>query len=174
MTIPAEAQPDPRDTEHLRVVRKALFGSTRGGNYHVPEPDAEDVVQDALLKYLAKPPSPGVAEEARAFTALRDVRAEYYRRQARRPEELTPRILPSSSAPADERLTEAELAIEQIAGPDVRLYCQLKKEGYTQTDIGRLPGWSQRRAAAAYKQFQRHHQPIAEALAIKLKEKHGT
>jgi DNA-directed RNA polymerase specialized sigma24 family protein len=173
MSTPAEADPGPRASERLRDIRRALVRSTLGGQHSVPLRDAEDVVQEAIIKYLGREPAPGVAEEARAFRALRDVRADYYRRQSRRPEELTGEVLPFSVKPSDERLVDAALTIEQIAGRDARLYCEYKSDGYTQADIGRLPGWSAQRAAAAYKQFQRHHQQIASALAINLKENHG-
>lgn len=174
MPTPAEADPDPREIPRLGAIRQAMVISARGGHYSVPAADAEDVVQEAIIKYLGRPTAAGVAEEARAFTALRDTRADYYRRRSRRPEVLTGDPLPLPSKSADERLIEGALTIEQIAGRDARLYCEYKQRGYTQSDIGRLPGWSRQRAAAAYKQVQRHHPQIASALEIKLKENHGT
>jgi DNA-directed RNA polymerase specialized sigma24 family protein len=174
MATPAEADSDRRESSRLGAIRQAMVSSARGGHHSVPAADAEDVVQEAIIKYLGRPAAEGVAEEARAFTALRDARADYYRRRSRRPEVLTGEVLPLPSKPADERLIEAALTIEQIAGGDARLYCEYKQKGYTQSDIGRLAGWSPQRAAAAYKQVQRHHQQLASALEIKLKENHGT
>jgi DNA-directed RNA polymerase specialized sigma24 family protein len=167
-------EPDPRDPSRLRALREAMVRSARGGNYSVRLDDSEDVVQEAIIKFLGRPPVAGVPEEARAFTALRDIWVEYCRRRERRPETLIGEVLPFGSRPADSRLVEAALAIEQIAGVDARLYAEYKQDGYTQTDIARLPDWSPQRAAAAYKQLQRHHRQIASALEIKLKENHGT
>jgi len=174
VTNPAEANPDPLARQRLEEIRSALVRSARGGQHRVPERDAEDVAHEAIVKYLRQPAAPGVPDQARAFRALRDSRADYYRRRNRRPEELAGDVFGSSSQAPDQRWVEAAFTIEQIAGRDARLFCQHKAEGYTQEDIGRLPGWTPRRAAAAYKQFQRHHQQIADALAIKLKETDGT
>lgn len=174
MRTAAESDPDPREISRLGAIRQALVGSARGGHHSIPTADAEDVVQEAIIKYLGNPSAPDVAEEARAFMALRDARADYYRRRARRPEVLTGEVLPLPSKPADQRLVEAALTIEQIAGRDARLYCEYKQKGHAQSDIGRVHGWSPKRAAAAYKQVQRHHQQIANALEIKLKENNGT
>jgi hypothetical protein len=108
----------------------------------------------------------------RASLALRRERANYYRRRDRRPEdpvaEPTPLLAGGESANA--RFLQALIAIEQIAGRDVRELAEFRSRGYTLDDVAHEPGWSAKRVDAARKKVGRHNGEIASALAIHLKE----
>jgi DNA-directed RNA polymerase specialized sigma24 family protein len=173
MTARLDAWPTPPEPEQLHRLRQRLLNSTRGAGAHVPSRDAEDVVQNAMVRYLREAPKPnGPNDDIRAHVALRRERANYFRTRERKPEQLThePQIL--RGAPATERLghVEAAVAIEQIAGVDARRIAELRGEGHTLDDAARILHWDANRVEAARKQFERHKDMIARALNRQLKE----
>jgi DNA-directed RNA polymerase specialized sigma24 family protein len=173
MTARLDAWPTPPEPEQLRRLRQRLLSSTRGAAAHVPGRDAEDVVQNAMVRYLREPPkvnSP--SDEIRAHVALRRERANYFRARERKPEQLAeePQLL--GGAAASERLghVEAAVAIEQIAGADARRIAELRGEGHTLDDAARILHWDANRVEAARKQIERHKDAIARTLNRRLKE----
>jgi DNA-directed RNA polymerase specialized sigma24 family protein len=172
MSARLDAWPEPPEPEQLSRLRGRLLRSTRGASAHVPSRDAEDVVQNAMIRYLREAPRPGApSDEIRAHMALRRERAKYYRTRERKPEQLTeePR-LQSAAAGIGTGHIEAALTIEQIAGADARRIAELRGEGHTLSDAARVLHWDARRVEAARKQIERHKDRIAYALATRLKE----
>jgi DNA-directed RNA polymerase specialized sigma24 family protein len=173
MSTRPQASPVPSDQEHLSRLRGRLLASTRGSTASVPPRDAEDVVQEAMIRLVREPArADAPSDEIRAHVALKRERANYYRRRARRPEQLAaePIALLAGGSDADARLVQAAVAIEQIAGRDTRLLAELRGQRYTYQDIASELGWSMRRVEAARKQLERHKDQIAVAAAIQLKE----
>ncbi len=176
MSARLDAWPDPPETDHLQALRHRLLQSTQGTVAHVPRRDAEDVVQDAMVRFLGETPKPSSPpDEVRAHVALKRERANYYRRRDRRPEQLTaePVALHATGSGPDARLVQAAVAIEQIAGRDTRLLAELRGKGYTFDDIARELQWTPQRVDAARKQLDRNRERIAVALAIQLREVPG-
>lgn len=169
----ARLEPRFRHVEHDRLVqlRRRLLSSARGRAANVPAADVEDVVQDALVRFLRESPRAGApADEVRAHVALRRERADYYRRRARRREEATVEPVPllAAGASPDALLVQAAVAIEQIAGDDARIVAELRGEHHSYDDIARELAWPLRRVEAARKQLERYRPQIAAALAIHL------
>jgi DNA-directed RNA polymerase specialized sigma24 family protein len=172
MSARLDAWPIPPESEQLRRLRERLLRSTRGAAAHVPSRDAEDVVQNAMIRYLREPPRPDAPnEEIRAHVALKRERANYFRTRQRKPEQLTdePQLTPTAAA-MRLRHIEAAVAIEQIAGADARRIAELRGEGHTLSDASRVLHWDANRVEAARKQIERHKDRIARALDSKLKE----
>jgi DNA-directed RNA polymerase specialized sigma24 family protein len=168
-----DAWTEPPDDEQLRRLRRMLLRSACGPTAHVPSADVEDVVQEAMVRFLREPPdSSSPPAEIRASLALRRERANYYRRCDRRPEDpvADPTPLLAGGEGADARFLQALIAIEQIAGRDVRALAEFRHRGYTFDDVAQEAGWSARRVDAARKQLSRYNGRIAAALAIHLKE----
>ncbi len=139
--------------------------------------DAEDLVQDALLKVMRQGVRSGAPSLAvRAFVALRDRRSERARMAARRAF-LDP--MPRSAlAERDVGVTESGYAVVEIcevltaiAGADVMKFARLKAQGATEADIAEQPGWSPQRAAAARIRLGRKKAALAAALALSLNRK---
>ena len=168
-----DAWPDPPEPARLGHLRRRLLESARGGNAHVPGADAEDVVQEAMVRFLREVPNAdSPPAEIRAHVALKRERANYYRRLDRRGEELTPEptaLLAAGDGP-DARFLQSAVAIEQIAGRDVRLFAELRTSGHTMDDIAHVLDWTPQRVDAARKQLARYTDEIAVALAIQLRE----
>ena len=148
---------EPPEPEQLRRLRRRLLQSARGAAAHIPSRDAEDVVQNAMIRYLRESPKPGgPSEEIRAHVALRRERANYYRTRERKPEELTDqpaehRVLHMAPQPAH---IDAAVTIEQIAGPDARQLAELRGNGHTLADAASVLHWDARRVDAARKQLR--------------------
>jgi DNA-directed RNA polymerase specialized sigma24 family protein len=168
-----DASAQPAEGERLLRLRSRLLASTGGAVAHVPARDAEDVVQEAMIRFLKEPPREGSpSDEVRAHVALKRERANYYRRRSRRPEALAgePVALLAGGSDPDARLVQAAVAIEQIAGRDARLVAELRGQRQTYEDIAGELGWRKQRVEAARKQLERHKDQIAAAVAIQLKE----
>jgi DNA-directed RNA polymerase specialized sigma24 family protein len=178
MSARLDAWPEPPEPAQLRQLRLRLLRSTLGPAAHVPSGDAEDIVQNAMIRYLREPLRPGgPSEEIRAHVALKRERANYYRTRERKPEQLTdlppaeqPAALPSVGAEPDPGFIDDVVTIEQIAGPDVRRLVELRGERCTLTDAAQALHWDTRRVEAARKQLERNKDRIARALNIQLKE----
>ena len=173
MSTRPEASPQPSEGDRILRLRSRLLASTGGPVAHVPARDAEDVVQEALIRFLNEPPRDGSPpEEVRAHVALKRERANYYRRRARKPEQLAaePVALLAGGSDPYARLVQVTVAIEQIAGRDARLVAELRGQRYAYQDIACELSWSIQRVEAARKQLQRHTDQIAAAAAIQLKE----
>jgi hypothetical protein len=126
-----------------------------------------------MIRFLGEVPLPSSPpDEVRARMALRRERANFYRYRERHPDEPTadPEVLLAAGAGPDERFLQAVIAIEQIAGSEVRRFAELRNRGYTLDDMAHAPGWDARRVDAARKQFERYKDQIAIALAIHVKE----
>jgi DNA-directed RNA polymerase specialized sigma24 family protein len=162
-------------------LRSRMVASVRKGGLH--ENDVEDVVHDALEKLLSETVRPGAPNIAvRGFTALRDKRAEHYRREARRGERVTALTLPPDGEGNEHErpeLVSVEQAIKMVdlretitavAGEDAMRFAVLKACGATEYDIGVLLGWQPPRAAAARVQLTRKKTQIAQALLDTLTE----
>lgn len=171
MSARLDAWQEPPEPEQLRRLRRRLLQSTRGPAAHIPSRDAEDVVQNAMIRYLRESPRPdGPSEEIRAHVALRRERANYYRTRERKPEEL-------SDQPAEHRTVhtapesahvDAAVTIEQIAGRDARQLAELRGKRHTLADAASVLHWDSRRVDAARKQIERNMDRIALALALVL------
>ncbi len=173
MTARLGSWPEPPEPDHLRRLRVRLMHSARGAAAHIPSRDAEDVVQNAMIRYLREAPRPdGPSEEIRAHIALKRERANYYRTRARKPELLTdePVALRSDRVEPETGFAEAFLAIEQIAGADAGRLAVLRGEGHTLADAARLLHWDARRVEAARKRLERNGERIALAVKAHLKE----
>ncbi len=173
MTARLDAWPTPPEPEQLRRLRQRLLNSTRGAAAHIPSRDAEDVVQNAIIRYLREAPRPdGPSEDIRAHVALRRERANYFRSSQRKPVQLTEEPQSLQGAPTTGQLghVEAAVAIEQIAGADARRIAELRAERHTLDDAARVLHWDANRVEAARKQIERHKDAIARALNRKLKE----
>jgi DNA-directed RNA polymerase specialized sigma24 family protein len=171
------AQPDQTSqtvgAQQLREIRVSLLASARGGNASVPPRDAEDVVQDALLRFVREKPRPAApAPRVRAHRALKDERAGYYRKRSGRPEVLSaePVALLAGGREPDALFAQAAVAIEQIAGADARALVELRGQRYSYEDCALELGWAPERVDAARKQIERHRKQIARALDIHMKE----
>ncbi len=177
MNSQLDAWPTPPEPERLRGIRRRLLQSAQGPVANVPRRDAEDVVQNAMIRFLREAPQEGAPpDEIRAHVALKRERANYYRRRDRKPEHLSaePTALLAAGSGPDARLIQACVAIEQIAGPDARRVAELKGKGYTAADMADELGWSKQRVDAARKQLERNKAKIAAAVAIQFKEvSHG-
>jgi DNA-directed RNA polymerase specialized sigma24 family protein len=169
MTARLDAWPEPPEPDHLKQLRSRLLQSTRGPTGHVPGRDAEDVVQEAMIRFLAEVPKPGApGDAARAHVAFKRERANYFRR--RKPEQLSDELTvlrPGGSGP-DARLVQAAVAIEQIAGRDARMVAELRGAGHTFDDVAQELGWTPQRVEAARKQLLRNKERIATAVSIQL------
>ncbi len=173
MTARLDAWPTPPEPEQLRRLRERLLNSARGPGAHVPSRDAEDVVQNAMVRYLREPPkADSPSDEIRAHVALRRERANYFRTRERKPEQLTeePQTLRGAAATEPLGHVAAAVAIEQIAGADARRIAELRGEGHTLDDAARILHWDANRVEAARKQIERHKDAIARALNRRLKE----
>lgn len=173
MTARLDAWPTPPEPEQLRRLRQRLVNSTRGAGAHVPSRDAEDVVQNAMVRFLREAPrADGPSDDIRAHVALRRERANYYRARERKPEQLSKEPQTLRGAAATETLghVEAAVAIEQIAGGDARRIAELRGEGHTLDDASRILHWDANRVEAARKQIERHKDAIARAVNRRLKE----
>jgi DNA-directed RNA polymerase specialized sigma24 family protein len=151
-----------------------LLQSARGPAAHIPSRDAEDVVQNAMMRYLREAPRPGgPTEEIRAHMALKRERANYYRTRERKPEQLTdqPAALVSTGTGPGPELIDGAVTIEQIAGPDARRLAELRSEGHALADASRVLHWDARRVEVARKQIERNKDKIALALALNTKPK---
>jgi DNA-directed RNA polymerase specialized sigma24 family protein len=173
MTARMDAWPESPEPDHLKQLRSRLVQSTRRPAGHVPGRDAEDVVQEAMIRFLAEVPRPGVpGDVTRAHVALKRERANYFRRSAHKPEQLSAEptaLRPGGSGP-DARLVQAAVAIEQIAGRDARLVAEMRGAGHTFDDVAQELEWSAQRVEAARKQLLRNKERIATAVSIQLKE----
>jgi DNA-directed RNA polymerase specialized sigma24 family protein len=172
MSARLDAWPEPPEPEQLRRLRQRLLHSTRGASANVPSRDAEDVVQNAMIRYLREAPRPaGPNEEIRAHVALKRERAKYYRTRERKPEALTGEpTLKSAARGGGPGHVEAAVAIEQIAGADARRLAEVRGEGHTLSDAARVLHWDACRVEAARKQIERNKDRIARALDTKPKE----
>jgi DNA-directed RNA polymerase specialized sigma24 family protein len=175
MSARLDAWPESPEPAQLLRLQLRLLQTTRGLAAHIPSRDAEDVVQNAMIRYLREPPRPGSpTEEIRAHVALKRERANYYRARNRKPEQLTdqPAALQSIHTGLDSALIDAAVTIEQIAGPDARCVAELRGEGHALADAARILHWDTRRVEAARKQLERYKDRIALALNTQLKENH--
>jgi DNA-directed RNA polymerase specialized sigma24 family protein len=148
----------------------------------VPVDDVEDVVHNALEKLLSEKVRAGAPRlSVRAFTAFRDKRAEYYRRQEHSGETMPLTLTAGDDgyeherpelASADQALAMFELraTISAIAGQDAMRFALLKACGATEPDIAILLGWPPARAAAARVQLSRKKAQIAQAVLDTLTE----
>lgn len=169
----SSSQASPLPLPELARLRAQLLTSTRGKRASVPREDAEDIVQEAMIRFLREPPRDGApSAEVRAHVALKRERANYYRRRGRRREQLgeEPVALLAGGSGPDARFMQAAVAIEQIAGADVRSLVELLGDGYTYGDVAAALGWSPQRVDAARQKLRRHRDEIAAAAAIQLKE----
>ncbi len=163
----------PLPPPELARLRAQLLDSARGHRANVPQDDAEDVVQEAMIRFLREPQRDGApSAEVRAHVALKRERANYYRRRGRRREQLgdEPVALLARGSEPDARFTQAAIAIEQIAGADVRAMVELRSEGYTYGDVAAALGWTHHRVDAARQKLRRCSDEIAVAAAIHFKE----
>jgi DNA-directed RNA polymerase specialized sigma24 family protein len=163
--------------EQLRE-RLVVFALGRGSSPH----DAEDIAHDALEKLLRETVRPGAPKlEIRAFRAMKDKRAEYYRRQERHDQGVVPLMLrgedgfeherPEVAAPdAAIPLLETYETIAGIAGRDAMRFAILKACRATENDIAVLLGWTPQRTAAARIQLSRKKAEIAQAILDTLSE----
>jgi DNA-directed RNA polymerase specialized sigma24 family protein len=173
------AAPNEREAVYEQL-RERLVGYAlrRGLSAH----DAEDVVHDALEKLLHETVRPGAPKiEIRAYTALKDKRAEHYRRQQRFDDRVVPLTLRDHEGLEQERpelamsdaaipLFESCETIAAIAGRDAMRFAIFKACRATEDDIALLLGWTPRRTAAARVQLGRKKAEIAEALNDTLTE----
>lgn len=159
------------ESAHLTSVRVKLLKSAVGGTNSVPAMDVEDVVQDALLK-LGRRGELGDVTDAYAFSALRDARAEFYKRSARRQEDPSAdiestngEVVAIGSLAPGAAIREYDQLVTEIAGKDAACYVALTKaHGYTEAEVASLKGWNRRRAGAARKQFERKRGEIMKAI----------
>lgn len=160
------------DDGRLADLRRRLVA--RGRAYGLPLHDVEDLVQDALIKVLRERSRPGQPPvEIRALTALRDVRAEHFRRHSRE----TARVSttgdelgdsePPTGGSAFSSLDVVELceSVRRLVGTDVMTFAVLKSMGATEADVATLMGWAPRRAAAARVQLSRKRRLLIEAMS---------
>lgn len=171
---------DSYDPEVLSALRGRMVASAlrKGLGWH----DAEDVVQEALLKAVREHVRPGAPPlPARAFTALHDRHVEFVRRSARqRKREVPTEHLEEAEVAKVEmgvnedprlRLLELCLVVSAIAGSDAMRFAQLKSEGATEHDVAALIG--PRRAAAARRRLAKKKAAIAQALLAGLSPEEG-
>jgi DNA-directed RNA polymerase specialized sigma24 family protein len=171
MSSSSHASPLP--PPELARLRAQLLDSTRGRHANVPREDAEDVVQEAMIRFLREPQRDRApSAEVRAHVALKRERANYYRRRGRRREQLgeEPVALLAGGTEPDARFTQAAVAIEQIAGADVRALVELLGDGYTYSDVAAALGWTDHKVDAARQKLRRCRNEIAAAAAIHFKE----
>lgn len=166
------------------MVEEAELGRLRGRMVRrarrlgVPADEIEDVVQEALLKAIRereRPGAPGL--EVRAFTALRDKRAEFARARARRLRLGSPIVAERLSlegeleAPGSgTELIELWELVREIAGEDAVVFALLKSLGATEEDVARIMEWPRSRAAASRVQLSRRKPLILQAMAEGLEE----
>jgi DNA-directed RNA polymerase specialized sigma24 family protein len=144
--------------------------------------DVEDVVHDALEKLLCEIVRPGAPKlEIRGFRALKDKRAEHYRRLERNDDRVVPLMLRGDDGLESERpelaapdaaipLFETYETIAAVAGRDAMRFAVLKACRATEDDIALLLGWTPQRTAAARVQLGRKKAEIAQALNDTLTE----
>jgi RNA polymerase sigma factor (sigma-70 family) len=167
------------------ALRRRMLGISER---RVPVADAEDLVQEALEKFIRERVRPGAPPpEVRAFRALRDKRAEYFRRKGRHDRRQIARIDegrnlaeeedssgPAFVEPAEEeagyRVAEILAALEQILGPEVVEYVWMKFRGLTMEEIAREPGWDKRRVARVRMRLARKKKGVAIAILGRLPE----
>jgi DNA-directed RNA polymerase specialized sigma24 family protein len=166
---PVESQ---REAVYEKLRARVLSAALRRG---IPANDAEDFAHDVLEKTLREVLRPGAPTlEIRAFAAMRDKSAEYWRRAERRPQ-LVALTLPLDEQGVEEERPEMAVSddafaiielrhvISAIAGEDAMRFALLKIWGGTEADIAVLLGWSPQRAAAARVQLGRKKGEIARA-----------
>jgi hypothetical protein len=158
--------PEPTP-EELRALRVRLHHSTAAGGT-VPAADVEDVTQEAMLKVVCEEQR----EEApslvvRGFVALRQARAEYFRRRSRVKEpplealELHEEV---GRADAEARLIQLEDMVRAECGEDALEMARARQAGMTERELAEQLGWTPQRAGAARKRLKRAGDRLRSAL----------
>lgn len=153
--------------EIVEVRRRMVARARRRG---LSRDDAEDLVQDALLKVTRqgrKPGAPGLAP--RAFVALRDKQSEHMRaaRRACYRSVAWAEVPEREVAVTEPRYELAEMCqmLAEIVGADAMAYVRLKAVGSTEGDIAQILGWSPQRVSTARMRLTRKRADIAKALS---------
>jgi DNA-directed RNA polymerase specialized sigma24 family protein len=158
--------PDPSN-EELRALRTRLRHSAAAGGT-VPAADVEDVAQEAMLKLVReerREDAPSLV--VRGFVALRQARAEYFRRRSRAKEpplealELHEEV---GRADAEARLMELEDMLRALCGEDALEMARARQAGMTERELAEQPGWTPQRAGAARKRLKRAGDRLRSAL----------
>jgi hypothetical protein len=152
----------PNSDEDPRAVRPAAIQSAlRQG---IPDMDAEDLADRAIEKAMRDSNNPAIPLERRVGQALRDERADYFRRQYARPRIATDEV---PDVPADDgepgsciELIDACLEIRERFGQDELEYIFMRVAGFAEREIGKQPGWDPMRAARVRRRLARHGRDI--------------
>lgn len=161
-----------------RLVARAANG--RGRVTAVPNPDAEDVVQDAWEKRLRQgnPLPDGPQLEAHVQQALVDTSVDYWRSRRRRKDVPSDQLIPLDEAsddvphaPDTEEARVAALRARQIyeaavgiVGPDAAAYAVLNALDLTEKEIAHQLEVPEREAGRLRKQVSRAQAALAEAI----------
>jgi DNA-directed RNA polymerase specialized sigma24 family protein len=155
--------PEPKPTHNdLAALRERMLPRARRG---LQDADGEDLTQEALLRLVKEKPSNSPPPlDVRAAVKVRDVRAEFFRRQDRIPqpvEALEPAGQVSGTQEAQLAVIELLDVVERIAGPDAVEYAIWKTQGMTDADVSSQPGWDDQRTARARKRLARQREKLA-------------
>lgn len=141
----------PATDQELQLIREKLRSLARRGG--VPEMDVDDVIDQAI----AKAANERVREDApsfeiRARVALRDVKADYFRRKSSRPEvdydaEL-PEVPVEPTALDTVAFHELRNLLQEALGPETLGCAFYSIAGYSESEIAKRSGWGREKTAA--------------------------
>jgi DNA-directed RNA polymerase specialized sigma24 family protein len=157
----------PSDHE-LRELRRQMLASARRS---LPDADAEDVTQEALLRLVQTSRPSEIPLRRRGFRKLKDARSEFLRSPKRLVEaETQPLVEQRELACEDSALAVVGLEdlLESTAGADVSAYVRAKAAGLSDPEVAHHLGWDTKRVEAARKKYSRK-----QAILIKAMEDSG-
>jgi hypothetical protein len=152
MAIELPAEEDP-----IRVRASLRRTVIRMG---VPDLDADEVVDRALEKALIaqRPQTSGVSLGRRAGQALKDERIAYLRRCAARPRRADGEV--PDSPGGDDPTTAIEMVqscerLRELLGNDALQYIFWDMAGFSEREIGEMPGWDTLKAGRVRRSIAR-------------------
>jgi DNA-directed RNA polymerase specialized sigma24 family protein len=136
---------------------------------NLPQADAEDVTQQALLRLVTHRRPSTISLRTRAHRKLKDVRAELFRDNQRK-FDVAARPLPEAVEQADPDgeaiagLIALEQQVHAVVGEDILIYARAKAKGLTNAEVAAELGWSAQQVEAARKQLSRKTASIAKLI----------
>lgn len=152
------ARPEPTPDE-LKALTTQLINRAGSGSIQIPVPDREDVAQETMLRLVKETPREGApALPIRAFATLRQVKVDWLRKR-KRTDAVSLESVEDPEAlareDAERRLAELCDVVKSVAGPDALAIAEARALGMTESETGKLPGWTENRAHAARRRLKR-------------------
>ena len=151
-------RPTPdEDPRAVRAVRQSLVRSAIAQG--IPAMDADEVADRALEKAMLRSSMSGIPLALRGRQALKDERAEYFRRCDARPLIATSELPDVSSQ--DDPSSAIELLdscheIARVYGEDILKYAFLRIAGFSEREIAQQEGWDALRAGRVRRRLERN------------------